>query len=152
LGPESFAALISQSGAAVGVYQGTTQEIEQASPALMMLFVKMTNRLIEEFMEAVGPTLVHKFLDSSKKEAEKDFPLVKEFTIGEDVRISGHSLATPEELTRSFAKWVKVFLDSFDSFLGPRHEEIVRKGIKDYRFAVKSTGFFDHFGLGRYFE
>ncbi len=150
--PEDFAQLVSQEGVSIEVYKETPQEIEQASPALMMLFLKMCNRLVEEFMEAVGPTLVKKFLNSSKKEAEKDFPLIKEFTVDKGAKLGGQSLATPEELTRSFAKWVSIFLESFDSVLGPRHEEIVKKGMKDYRFAVKSTGFFDHFGLGRYFE
>ncbi len=152
IAPEDFARLVYQNGVVVEIYRETPQEIEQASPALMMLFLKMYNRIIEEFMEAVGPTLVQKFLSSSKKEAEKDFALIKEFAIDKDVRVGGQSLATPEELTQSFAKWVRVFLESLDSVLGPRHEEIVKKGIKDYRFAVKSTGFFDHFGLSRYFE
>ena len=150
--PEGFAQLVSQDGVLVQMYKGSPQEIEQASPALMMLFLKMYNGLIQEFTEAVGPTLVQKFISSSKKEAEGDFPLVKEFKLDRDMKIDGQSLATPEELTQSFARWVSLFLESFDSVLGPRHEEIVKKGIKDYRFAVKSTGFFDHFGLDRYFE
>jgi hypothetical protein len=150
--PEGFAQLVSRDGLVIHVYRGTPQEIEQASPALMTLFLKMYNGLIQEFMEAVGPTLVEKFVSSSKKEAEGDFPLVKEFNLDREMKVAGQSLATPEELTQSFAKWVSLFLESFDSVLGPRHEEIVKKGIKDYRFAVKSTGFFDHFGLDRYFE
>jgi hypothetical protein len=152
ISPEEFAQLVSQDGGVVEVYKQTPQEIEQASPALTMLFLKMHNRLIEEFMEAVGPTLVKKFLNSSKKETEKEFSLIREFTVDKDVKIAGQSLATPEELTKSFARWIAIFLESFDSVLGPRHEEIVKRGIKDYRFAVKSTGFFDLFGLSRYFE
>jgi len=150
--PEDFARLLSQDGVLIEVYQEFPKEIAQASPALMMLFLKMYNRIIEEFTEAVGPTLVQKFVNSSRKEAEADYPLLKEFKLDKTMKILGQSLASPQELTISFAKWVSVFLESFDSVLGPRHEEIAKKGLKDYRFAIKSTGFFDHFGLNRYFE
>ena len=57
--PEGFAQLVSQDGVLVQVYRGSPQEIEQASPALMTLFLKMYNGLIQEFMEAVGEQMIN---------------------------------------------------------------------------------------------
>jgi len=131
-------------------YEEAPEKLEQATPALIMLFLKMLNGMTREFSSETAKPLVAKFLKASKEEAEKKCSIIKDFTISDDMKVSGETLTSPDELSKSFAEWISIFIESFRSILGDRTDDIIANAIKDYRFAIKTTGFFKHAGLKKF--
>lgn len=137
----------------IGAYEETLEgPIEQATPALVSLFLNTINRLAEELSEVVGPTLVRKTLDGSKGSVEIRFQFLKDFTVNEDGKVIGNTLASPESLANAFAEWVDTFVDGFRALLGKRLDNMLITALKDYRFALKSTAFVEHSKLKRILE
>ena len=130
-------------------YQGKTQ-IKQAEPALVSMYVKFINSLIQAFADAIGPSIVRKTLISSYEVAKNQFPLLGNFQISDDLNVlEGTVTVTAEEVTTAFATWVDKFVDAIFVVLGRGTDEIIYKCIKDYRFALKSAGFFEKSKLSR---
>ncbi|RKZ18890.1 hypothetical protein DRQ17_02320 [bacterium] len=133
----------------VSGYQGKTQ-IKQADPALVGMYVKFLNSLIGAFSEAIGPSIVRKTLMSSYEVAKNQHSLLNNFQIGDDLKvIEGTVAVTAEEVTNAFATWVDKFVDAIFVVLGRGTDEIIYKCIRDYRFALKSAGFFEKSKLSR---
>ncbi|MEW6685608.1 MAG: hypothetical protein AB1393_05310 [Candidatus Edwardsbacteria bacterium] len=122
-------------------YEKLAEIPEQATPAQITLFVNTLNKIVGEVKNIAGPTLVQKTLLTSKETIAVKYPCVKDLSIDSDSRLSGNILVTPDELSRIFAEWIDLFVDSFRVVLGKRLDTLVQNSFKDYRFALKSTNF-----------
>lgn len=134
------------------IYEVTPERIEQATPALISLFLKMMNAMIQEYGALVGPILAEKTLHSSRELAAKEFSLLTDFVIDKDLTVSGEPLASPDDLSRAFAAWTDILVDAFRAVLGDRAEEVFASATKDFRFALKSTTFSEHSKLATFLE
>ncbi len=134
----------------LSAYQGL-EEIEQVHPALISLYTKFINRLITAFSETVGKVLVRKTLNTSIEFSKQKFEILSTLKIDEDSGIITEisTSGTKEEITEAYAHLIDTFVDALFGILGRRVDDIIIGAIKDYRFALKSAGFFEHSRLSR---
>lgn len=133
----------------ISAYRMKEQE-QQASPALIDLYLKFFNSLIKSFVDVVGPSLVRRTLIPSYENAAETSTILENFEISEDLDITYKPfIATDEQITEAFALWIDQFSDAIFAVLGRKTDEIIHNSIKDYRFALKSAGFFEASKLKR---
>jgi hypothetical protein len=133
----------------ISAYKGKEMS-GQANPALIELFLKFFNSLIESFIEVVGVSLVRKTLVPSYENAYQHIEILVNFKIEDELKITYKPfIATDEEITRAFAAWIDQFSDAIFVVLGRKTDEIIHSSIKDYRFALKRSGFFKYSKLSR---
>ena len=133
----------------ISAYKGKEMR-EQVHPALIELFLKFFNSLINSFIEVVGVSLVRKTLIPSYENACQNLEILKNFTIEDDLKIVYTPfIATDEEITKAFAAWIDQFSDAIFVVLGRKTDEIIHSSLKDYRFALKRSGFFEYSKLSR---
>lgn len=133
----------------ITAYKGEKKK-KQANPALIELYLKFINSLIDSFVEIVGPSLVRRTLIPSFKNASRSEKVLNNFEIDEDLNVkSTHFVATTEEITRGFALWIDQFSDAIFVVLGRKTDDIILQSIRDYRFALKKADFFEHSKLSR---
>ncbi|MCK4321163.1 hypothetical protein KAX08_01435 [candidate division WOR-3 bacterium] len=138
-----------EGGTLVSGYKGRDLE-KQANPALIELYLKFINSMVKSFSEIVGPSIIRKTLIPSHENAIKQSGLLNNFKISEDLTIHYNPfIATDKEITKGFAIWIDQFSDSIFVVLGRRTDEIIHNCIKDYRFALKSSKFFEYSKLSR---
>ncbi|MCK4420560.1 hypothetical protein KAW48_02090 [candidate division WOR-3 bacterium] len=130
-------------------FKSLTKE-KQADPALVELYVKFLNSLTQSFAEVVGKSLVRKTFLPSYENAVHSSEVLKSFSVDDDLIIQYTPfIATSEDITKGFALWVDQFSDAIFVVLGRKTDEIIHDCIKDFRFALKSAGFFEHSKLSR---
>lgn len=133
----------------ISAYEGITQ-VEQAQPALISLYIKFLNNLVKSFSNIVGKSIVNKTLLASYDIARNKYNLLNHFTIGDDLLVrEANVVTTTDEVTAAFASWIDKFVDSIFVVLGRETDQVVYECIKDYRFALKSAGFFEKSKLKR---
>jgi hypothetical protein len=146
---ETLRSLLESEDMLISAYKGKEMS-EQVNPALIELFLKFFNALIKSFIEVVGVSLVRKTLVPSYENACQHIEILKNFTIEDDLTIVfEHFIATDEEITKAFADWIDQFSDAIFVVLGRKTDEIIHGSIKDYRFALKRSGFFKYSKLSR---
>lgn len=133
----------------VSAYKGKQME-EQVNPALIELYLKFFNSLITAFIDVVGVSLVRRTLLPAYENACQNLNILENFSIENDLKITYKPfLATDEEITVAFASWIDQFADAIFVVLGRKTDEIIHSSIKDYRFALKSSRFFEYSRLSR---
>jgi hypothetical protein len=118
--------------------------VTQATPAQVDMFCKIFSALLKGYAHPIGPALVLKTVMLAKSTAQKEFPFLEQFKIGSDLTISGVMVTKPEIFTQGMARWFDLIYESFSTFLGKESEEIAKKVVKDYRFALKTLNFFNY--------
>ncbi len=133
----------------ISIYKGETH-IKQADPALVSLYVKFLNSLISSFGEIIGISIVRKTILSSFELMKTQYSFLSGFEIDENTVIKeGNVAVTEDELTTAMASLIDKFVDAIFVVLGRQTDEVIYKCIKDYRFALKSAGFFEKSKLSR---
>lgn len=123
---------------------------EQANPALIGLYIKFFNSLIKSFTDVVGHSFIRKTLIPAYENASMSKEILKNFRVADDLSISYKPfIGTDEEITIAFAIWIDQFTDGVFVVLGRKTDGIIYNSIKDYRFALKSAGFFEYSKLSR---
>ena len=146
---ETLHSLLESEDMLISAYKGKELS-EQVNPALIELFLKFFNSLVKSFIEVVGVSLVRKTLIPSYENACQHIEILENFTIEDDLQIVyKHFIATDEEITKAFAAWIDQFSDAIFVVLGRKTDEIIHSSIKDYRFALKRSGFFKYSKLSR---
>jgi len=148
-----FSALGTGEALVIDAYEESPEvAIEQATPAMVTLFLNTINRLAQDLAGVVGPTLVKKTLEGSRMAVEMRYPFLKDFSVDGTGAVSGNTLISPSSLAKAFAEWTDTFVDSFRALLGKRLDQLVQNALKDYRFALRSTGFVESSKLARLME
>ncbi|MDI6700029.1 MAG: hypothetical protein QME48_02225 [bacterium] len=120
------------------------ERIEQATPPTIQLLLKSVNNIIKEFAVSYGPTFAKKGALIAKSHIDDDYKFMKDITIT-GVELSGDVLATKDEFVKAMAEFVNRFMKTYDVICDDKiKEEIFRKSLKDFRFALKSLGFFNY--------
>lgn len=146
---ETLFSLLEKEDMLISAYKGKEAK-RQASPALIELFVKFFNTLIVSFIDVVGISLVRKTLIPSFENVREKWEILKNFKIEEDLKITYTPfIGTDEEITEAFAAWIDQFADAIFVVLGRKTDIIIHNSLKDYRFALKKTGFFEKSKLSR---
>jgi hypothetical protein len=146
---ETLRTLLKSEDLLISAYKGKEMR-EQVHPALIELFLKFFNSLIKSFIEVVGVSLVRKTLIPSYENACQNLEILKNFTVEDDLKIVYTPfIATDEEITKAFAAWIDQFSDAIFVVLGRKTDEIIHSSLKDYRFALKRSGFFEYSKLSR---
>jgi hypothetical protein len=146
---DTLRSLLESEDLLISAYKGKEMR-EQVHPALIELFLKFFNSLIKSFIEVVGVSLVRKTLIPSYENACQNLEILKNFTIEDDLKIVYTPfIATDEEITKAFAAWIDQFSDAIFVVLGRKTDEIIHSSLKDYRFALKRSGFFEYSKLSR---
>ncbi len=146
---KTLVSLLESEDMLVSAYKGK-QLKEQVSPALIELYLKFFNSLITAFIDVVGVSLVRKTLVPAYENASNNLDILKSFSIEDDLKITYQPfLATDEEITIAFASWIDQFSDAIFVVLGRKTDEIIHSSLKDYRFALKSSHFFEYSKLSR---
>jgi len=146
---ETLRSLLGSEDILISAYKGKETK-EQANPALIELFLKFFNSLIKSFISVVGVSLVRKTLVPSYENAREDLEILKNFVIEDDLKIVYTPfIATDKEITEAFASWIDQFSDAIFVVLGRKTDEIIHSALKDYRFALKRSGFFNQSKLSR---
>jgi len=145
-----FSALGTGETLMIDAYEETSDTaIEQATPAMVTLFQNTLNRIAQDLAGVVGPTLVKKTLEGSKTAIELRYPFMKDFTVEGNGTVSGNTMTSPTALAKAFAEWTDTFVESFRALLGKRLDQLIQNALKDYRFALRSTGFVEISKLAR---
>ncbi len=146
---ETLGSLLESEDMLISAYKGKEMR-GQANPALIELFLKFFNSLIKSFISVVGVSLVRKTLVPSYENARQNLEILKNFKIEEDLKIVySPFIATDKEITEAFANWIDQFSDAIFVVLGRKTDEIIHSALKDYRFALKRSGFFEQSKLSR---
>jgi len=133
----------------ISAYKGRKMK-DQVNPALIDLYLKFFNSLIRSFIDIVGVSLVRRTLIPAYENACQGLDILRSFKIEDDLKITYEPfLATDEEITRAFAAWIDQFSDAIFVVLGRKTDDIIHSSLKDYRFALKSSSFFEFSKLSR---
>jgi len=134
----------------LSAYQGVAAS-EQVHPALVSLYTKFINGLISAFNDTVGTVLVRKTLMTSIEFTQQKFEILSSLKIEEDTGLLPEisTSGAKEDITKAYAYLIDRFVDALFGILGRRVDDIVMGAIKDYRFALKSAGFFENSKLSR---
>ncbi|MEO0096214.1 MAG: hypothetical protein ABIL46_05995 [candidate division WOR-3 bacterium] len=116
----------------------------QATPAQVEMFCKIISALMKSYSKPLGSTMVLKTVVMSKSTAQKEFPFINEFQIDADFNITAKLVIEPKILARGIARWMDLIFESFSTILGKESENIAKKVLNDYRFALMSLNFFDY--------
>ncbi len=116
----------------------------QASPAQCDMFCKIFSALLKNYSHPMGQSLVVRTVTMAKTTAQKEFPFIEQYSVESDLVVSGKVVVDPQVLVKGMARWFDLIVESFSTLLGKESEVIAKKTIHDYRFALKSLGFFDH--------
>ncbi len=118
--------------------------ITQATPAQVDMFCKIFSALLKGYSHPIGKTLVLKTFVRSKATVQKEFPFIEHFDIQGDLTITAKVVVEPKLFAQGMARWFDLIRESFSTFLGKESEVMAKKVLNDYRFALKSVGFFDY--------
>jgi hypothetical protein len=133
----------------ISAYKGKDMK-EQVNPALIDLYLKFFNSLIGSFIDVVGISLVRKTLVPAYENAFHNMDILKNFIIEDNLKITYEPfIATDDEITKAFSTWIDQFDDAIFVVLGRKTDEIIHSALKDYRFALKKSGFFKYSKLSR---
>jgi hypothetical protein len=118
--------------------------ITQATPAQVDMFCKIFTTLLKSYTHPIGEALVLKTFLIAKDTAQKEFPFIEQFEVNKDLTMHGKVVVEPKLFAQGMARWFDLLFESFSTFLGKESEEIAKKALSDYRFALKSLNFFDY--------
>ncbi len=116
----------------------------QATPAQVEMFCKIISAMLRKYARPLGNTMVLKTVIMAKATAQKEYPFISEFQIDADFNISAKLVIEPRLLSRGIARWLDLIFESFSTLLGKESENIAKKVLNDYRFALMSLNFFDY--------
>ncbi len=116
----------------------------QATPAQVEMFCKIISAMLKSYSKPLGNTMVLKTVIMAKSTAQKEYPFIGEFQIDADFNISAKLVIEPKVLSRGIARWLDLIFESFSTLLGKESENIAKKVLNDYRFALMSLNFFDY--------
>ncbi len=120
------------------------QKIEQATPAIINLVLKSANSIIREFASRYGPTFAKKGLKLAKSHVDDEFDFMKDFTV-DGVEITGDTLAPKDDFIKAFADFINRFMRTYDTICNDKSkEEMFHSALKDFRFALKTAGFYNY--------
>jgi hypothetical protein len=146
---ETLISLLKSDDMLISAYKGKETK-EQVKPALIELYIKFFNSMISSFIDIVGVSLVRKTLVPAYENALQNEDILKNFAIEDNLKIAYKPfIATNEEITKAFAAWIDQFSDAIFVVLGRKTDEIIHNSLRDYRFALKKSGFFKYSKLSR---
>jgi hypothetical protein len=116
----------------------------QATPAQVEMFCKIIAAMMKNYSKPLGNTMVLKTVIMAKSTAQKEYPFISEFQIDADFNITAKLVIEPKVLARGIARWMDLIFESFSTILGKESENIAKKVLNDYRFALMSLNFFDY--------
>lgn len=126
------------------LYDKLPERIEQATPATVQLLLKSVNNLIKEFAASYGPTFAKKGALIAKSHIDEDYKFMSEITIN-GIELSGDVFASKDEFIKAMAEFTNRFLKTYDVICNDKiKENIFKIALKDFRFALKSQGFFNY--------
>ncbi len=126
------------------IFEEVPEGIDQATPAQIELFIKIFNHLFKEFGKMLGGTLVLKLISLSLRKVSTEYSFFNNFTIDPDLNFIGSAVVSKEELIQGFARFFNLLMDSLGTVSLGRHEEIVKRVMRDYRFVLDELDFFKH--------
>ncbi len=116
----------------------------QATPSQVEMFLKVFTELHKNFGKTLGVALVLRTSMIARETTKKEFPFLDNFKIGSDLSVTGDVVIDPEALVKGFARWFDLIFESFSTFLGKEATNIIQDALKDYRFALKASKFFNY--------
>jgi|UniRef100_A0A7V3RGW4 hypothetical protein len=116
----------------------------QATPAQVEMFCKIISALMKNYARPLGNALVLRTVMIAKSTAQKEYPFISEFQIDADFNLSAKLVIEPKLLARGIARWLDLIFESFSTLLGKESDNIAKKVLNDYRFALMSLNFFDY--------
>ncbi|MEO0160960.1 MAG: hypothetical protein ABIL39_00300 [candidate division WOR-3 bacterium] len=116
----------------------------QATPAQVEMFCKIISSLMKNYARPLGNAMVLKTVIMAKSTAQKEYPFINEFQIDPDFNITAKLVIEPRILARGIARWLDLIFESFSTILGKESENIAKKVLNDYRYALMSLNFFDY--------
>ncbi len=134
----------------ITLFKDIPEVVEQATPALLALYIKVFNNILSVFASELSTNLVEKVTKTALNNTVKRHEFVKQFEI-EGISIKeGEVVVTPEELSKGFAYLIDTLVAGFEVILGKENtDRLILDAIRDYRFALKASGFFEHSKLRR---
>lgn len=126
------------------IYDEMPKKIEQATPAIVQLVLKSVNSIIVEFASSYGPTFARKGLQLAKSHIDDEYQFMQDFNF-QSLELTGDTIAPKDEFVKAFADFVNRFMRTYDGICPDEiKKSIFRNALKDFRFALKSAGFFNH--------
>ena len=131
----------------LGFQYASDSTTTQATPAQINLFFNAIHNTLIKFSESLGPTIVAETAESSYQRVKEEFDFMGS-TGFENLNLSGNITTSPDNLVKAFSSWFELIKTSFAMIIGEENTiEIIQQAIKEYRFALKSIGFFEKSSL-----
>jgi len=125
------------------LYDEMPKRVDQATPAMNQMVLKSINAVISEYAAAYGPTFAKKGLQLAKARIDEQFKFMSEFQLT-GIELTGDAMASKEELVQAFAEFINRFMKTYDMiYKDDVKSKLFKSALKDYRFALKSIGFYD---------
>ncbi|PIP14092.1 MAG: hypothetical protein COX48_02400 [bacterium (Candidatus Stahlbacteria) CG23_combo_of_CG06-09_8_20_14_all_34_7] len=126
------------------LYDELPKRIEQATPAIVQMILKSTNAIIREFALSYGPTFAKKGLFLAKNHINEEYEFMKDFSLV-NIEVSGDTMAPKDEFVKAFAEFINRFMKTYDIICKDDvKEKVFRQALKDFRFALKSIGYYNY--------
>lgn len=126
------------------LYDEMPKRVDQATPAMSQMILKSVNAVISEYAAAYGPTFAKKGLQLAKARIDEQYKFMNDFTLS-GIELAGDALAQKDELVQAFAEFINRFMKTYDMICKDDvKSKLFRSSLKDYRFALKSMGFFNY--------
>jgi len=114
----------------------------QVLPSQISLCTNSLNNAIKLFSDEWGGIFVSEIIINSFKSIKSKYSFINELTYNNN-QFEGNIFCSPEELIDIFAFWFDLLKDSFIMVsTSEKVDIIIQNSIKEYRFALKSLGFF----------
>lgn len=130
-----------------GFLQKDISDLSQATPSQISLCINSLNKTIDLSSKEWGGNFVSEIVQNSFKRVMFEYPLVNEL-VYKNTQFEGNIVCSPEELIDIFALWFDLLKNSFVMISNYEKVcELIQDSIKEYRFALKSLGFFEKSSL-----
>jgi hypothetical protein len=138
-------------GVKISAFKVVVSAQEQAPPSAISLFINVLTDLTKRISLIVGDSLAKRTISMTFDKARELYEWLGSFTI-KGLTIDGTAAVSSQDLADGFAYLIKDLIEFYKPILGSRINEIVKKTLKDYRFALKNLGFYKKHGMGKYEE
>ncbi len=138
-------------GLKISAFKNAVRDEEQAPPSAINLFLNVINDLSNRISSIVGESLAKRTLSMAFEKTKEQYEWLDGFK-AKGFNLEGSVIVSSENLTGGCAYLIRDLIEFYKPILGPRIDKIVKDTLKDYRFALKSLGFYGNSEMNKYEE